>query len=113
MPLRSLSVIVASPAISPANSATLTLYLRYHNRRTGGDTLSINGNTGNAGDTGFVGLMESAPIDDQIDKVSWFPVRDLRSSTKEGSISCLGCFVTGSRVCGLIRLTTSFSRLSR
>ena len=85
-------------------------YLRYHNRRAGGDALSINGKTGSAGDTGF---MESAPIGDQIDKVSWLAVRDLRSSTKEGSISCLGCSVTGSRVCGLIRLTTSFSRLYR
>ena len=45
---------VVSPVSSPANSATL-FYL------TKIDVLSINGNCGNAGDTGFTGLMESAP----------------------------------------------------
>ena len=44
-----LSIYVASPATSPANSATLIYVTKIASRRT----LSINGNTGNAGDTGF------------------------------------------------------------
>ena len=49
-----LSINVASAATSSANSATLTLP-----KLPAGDALSINGNTGIAGDTGFVRLMES------------------------------------------------------
>ena len=48
-----LSINVASAATSSANSATLTLP-----KSPAGDTLSINGNKGIAGDSGFVGLME-------------------------------------------------------
>ena len=44
-----LSIYVASPATSPANSATLIYVTKIASRRP----LSINGNTGNAGDTGF------------------------------------------------------------
>ena len=105
---RSLSVIVASPAISPTNSTTLIyvtiIAVQAATRYPLTATLVM---------LAIPVLWKAPPIDDQIDKVSWLAVRDLRSSTKEGSISCLGCFVTGSRVCGLIRLTTSFSRLSR
>ena len=32
-----------------------------------GDVLSINGNTGNAGDTSFAGLMESTPTQQQVE----------------------------------------------
>ena len=49
-----LSINVASAATSSAKSATLTLP-----KLPAGDALSINGNTGIAGDTGFVRLMES------------------------------------------------------
>ena len=49
-----LSINVASAATSSTNSATLTLP-----KLPAGDALSINGNTGIAGDTGFVRLMES------------------------------------------------------
>ena len=48
-----LSINVASAAPSSANSATLTLP-----KSSAADALSINGNKGIAGDTGFVGLME-------------------------------------------------------
>ena len=49
-----LSINVASAATSSANSATLTLP-----KLPAGDALSINGNIGIAGATGFVRLMES------------------------------------------------------
>ena len=49
-----LSINVASAATSSANSATLTLP-----KLPVGDALSINGNIGIAGATGFVRLMES------------------------------------------------------
>lgn len=58
MHLRSLSVIVASLAISPANSTMLTYVTIIA-------VQAATRYTGNAADTGFAGLMESAPIDDQ------------------------------------------------
>ena len=44
------------PGTSPANSATLI----YVTQSPAGDALSINGNIGNAGDTGFPGYVESS-----------------------------------------------------
>ena len=49
---RVLSIYVASPATSPANSATLIYVTRQPATRF---PLHCNGNTGNAGDTGFAG----------------------------------------------------------
>ena len=56
--LRVRSIYVASPATSPANSVTLTYVTKIQS--VVGDALSISDNNGDAGDTDFAGLMESA-----------------------------------------------------
>ena len=61
--LWALSIYVASPVTSPANSATLINVTPIASRRR---AFYYNGNNGNAGDTGFVGLMESA-LNDLLD----------------------------------------------
>ena len=56
---RVLSIIVDSLAMWPANSATLTYITICTIILPPGDALSNNGNTVNAGDTDFAGLIKS------------------------------------------------------